>query len=103
MGLVFDVCEPDELMPTTYRHAHVLADKPLASLMAVKETMVAPISEQVRAAKEVEGAWFRRLMGTGANAEALADFTGRTARPRRVGPRCRKGPCGANRRRGRGR
>ena len=77
MGLVFDVCEPDELMPTTYRHAHVLADKPLASLMAVKETMVAPISEQVRAAKEVEGAWFRRLMGTGANAEALADFTGK--------------------------
>ncbi len=77
MGLVFDVCEPDELMPTTYRHAHVLADKPLASLMAVKETMVAPISEQVRAAKEAEGAWFRRLMGTGANAEALADFTGK--------------------------
>jgi enoyl-CoA hydratase/carnithine racemase len=77
MGLVFDVCEPDELMPTTYRHAHVLADKPLASLMAVMETMVAPISEQVRAAKEAEGAWFRRLMGTGANAEALADFTGK--------------------------
>lgn len=77
MGLVFDVCAPDDLLPTARRHASILADKPLASLMAVKETMVAPIAERVRAAHEAEAAWFAKLMGGGANADALAEFTGR--------------------------
>ncbi|MFT4201037.1 enoyl-CoA hydratase/isomerase family protein [Gordonia sp. (in: high G+C Gram-positive bacteria)] len=75
MGLVFAVCEPDDLMDEARRHADVLAAKPLASLMAVKETMVRPIAEQVRAAKEAEAAWFMKLMGGNDNARALAEFT----------------------------
>ncbi|MFT3900919.1 MAG: enoyl-CoA hydratase/isomerase family protein [Gordonia sp. (in: high G+C Gram-positive bacteria)] len=75
MGLVFAVCEPDDLMAEARRHADVLAAKPLASLMAVKETMVGPVADQVRAAKEAEAAWFMKLMGGGANGEALAQFT----------------------------
>lgn len=78
MGLVFEVCEPDDLLPTARRHAQILAAKPLASLLAVKATMVGPVAEQVRAAKAAEASWFAELMGTGANAEALAAFGSRS-------------------------
>src|SRR6478735_2755793 len=42
MGLVWQVCEPDELMPTARRHAETLAARPISSLKAVKQTMTAP-------------------------------------------------------------
>ena len=74
MGLVWKVCEPEDLMSEARRHAEVLASRPLSSLMAVKQTMTAPIVAEVRAARERENARFAELMGTAANAAALADF-----------------------------
>ncbi|MGV0733756.1 MULTISPECIES: enoyl-CoA hydratase/isomerase family protein [Mycobacteriaceae] len=75
MGLVWKVCEPDDLMAEAHRHAEVLAARPLASLMAVKKSIAAPTLPGVAAARERENAYFVELMGSGANAEALAAFT----------------------------
>ncbi|WP_099020697.1 enoyl-CoA hydratase/isomerase family protein [Mycolicibacterium palauense] len=74
MGLVFRVCEPEELMPEVYRHAEVLASRPISSLMAVKATMTAPLRAEIEAARSRENAFFAELMGAAANAAALADF-----------------------------
>jgi len=75
MGLVWKVCEPDDLMGQALRHAEILAARPLASLMAVKQSITAPTRPEVAAARERENAFFVELMGAGANAEALAAFT----------------------------
>ncbi|WP_182523616.1 enoyl-CoA hydratase/isomerase family protein [Nocardioides dongkuii] len=74
MGLVWRVCEPDDLLPETLRHAEVLAARPISSLVAVKRTMTEPLREGVRAARERENAAFAELMGGPANLEALAAF-----------------------------
>ena len=77
MGLVFEVCEPDELLAEATRRAELLASRSLTSLMAVKHTMVEPNRQQMREAKVREGELFTRLMGAGDNADALAEFAGR--------------------------
>jgi enoyl-CoA hydratase/carnithine racemase len=77
MGLVWKVCDPADLLPETYRHANVLASKPISSLMAVKTTLIAPLRPQIDAAIERETACFAELVGTAANAAALDAFTGR--------------------------
>ncbi|MDV3126331.1 enoyl-CoA hydratase/isomerase family protein [Mycobacterium sp. 21AC1] len=77
MGLVWKVCEPDDLLAETRRHAEILAAKPISSLQAVKKTMVAPIRDEIVAATEREKALFVELVGTAANADALAAFTDR--------------------------
>ncbi|OBI09153.1 crotonase [Mycolicibacter heraklionensis] len=77
MGLVFAVCEPEELLGEARRHAEVLASRPIPSLMAVKSAMVEPTREQTLAAVERENAFFAELLGGQANADALAEFTGR--------------------------
>jgi enoyl-CoA hydratase/carnithine racemase len=77
MGLVWKVCEPNELLTQTYHHANVLATKPVPSLVAVKTTMTAPLRPQIDAARERENAYFAKLMGAQANAAALSAFTGR--------------------------
>ena len=74
MGLVWKVCEPDELLADAHRHANVLADKPISSLIAVKQTMTEPIRAEVAAARSREDAYFAELMGAQANADALAEF-----------------------------
>lgn len=74
MGLVWQVCEPDDLMAETLRHAEVLASRPLSSLMAVKKTMTAPVLPEIDAARARENACFAELMGGADNAAALADF-----------------------------
>jgi len=74
MGLVWKVCPPDELMAETYRHAAVLAARPLSSLMAVKRTMTDPVRPEIDAARARENACFAELMGGADNAAALADF-----------------------------
>ena len=74
MGLVWRVCEPDELLPEARRHAEILAARPIPSLMAVKHTMVEPIRPEIAAASARENAHFAELIGTQANAAALADF-----------------------------
>ncbi|BBY08809.1 enoyl-CoA hydratase/isomerase family protein [Mycobacterium noviomagense] len=77
MGLVWRVCEPSELMAVARRHAEILASRPIASLMAVKHTIVEPIRPEIAAASARENAHFAKLMGGQANADALAEFTGR--------------------------
>jgi enoyl-CoA hydratase/carnithine racemase len=77
MGLVWRVCDPEELLPEARRHAEVLASRPISSLMAVKHTMLEPVRPEIAAATARENAHFAELMGTQANAAALADFTDR--------------------------
>ena len=74
MGLVWQVCEPDDLLPTARRHAEVLAAKPISSLIAVKRTMVEPLRAGIAEARERENACFAELMGGPANLEALTAF-----------------------------
>lgn len=75
IGLVWKLCEPDELLAQTRRHAEVLAAHPIPSLLAVKRTMTEPIRGEVAAARAREDGCFAELMGAAANAEALAEFT----------------------------
>lgn len=74
MGLVWKVCEPDDLLPEARRHAEVLAARPISSLVAVKRTMTAPLREGIAAARVRENAAFAELMGGPANLEALSAF-----------------------------
>jgi enoyl-CoA hydratase/carnithine racemase len=83
-GLVWKICEPGELLTTARQHAETLAARPISSLKAVKDTMVAPLRAEIHAAMQRENAYFAKLMGGPANLEALtafaegreADFTG---------------------------
>ena len=74
MGLVWKLAEPADLLPEALRHAKVLAAKPISSLVACKRVMVAPLRQQIEAARERENQCFIELMGGPANAEALAAF-----------------------------
>ena len=73
-GLVWRVCEPDEVYAEAHRHATVLASRPITSLVAVKRAMKAPLRAGIDAARERENAAFAELMGGPANLEALAAF-----------------------------
>ena len=80
MGLVWRVCEPEDLLPEARRHAELLAARPISSLIAVKRTMTEPLRAGIAAARERENAAFAELMGGPANLEALAAFAeGRAA------------------------
>ncbi|CDO05303.1 enoyl-CoA hydratase, EchA8_6 [Mycolicibacterium cosmeticum] len=74
MGLVFKVCEPEDLLAEARRHADVLASRPLNSLLAVKKTMLEPVRPGIAAASERENALFAELLGQAANVDALASF-----------------------------
>lgn len=74
MGLVWRVCEPDDLLGEAHRHAALLARRPVSSLVAVKATMTAPLRAGVEEARERENAAFAELMGGPANLEALTAF-----------------------------
>ena len=73
-GLVWRVCEPEDLLAEATRHATLIAQRPISSLVAVKRTMTAPLRAQVDAARERENAAFAELMGGPANLEALTAF-----------------------------
>ena len=53
------------------------AARPISSLMAVKQTIIAPTRAGIVAATARENGHFAVLMGAAANAAALADFTGK--------------------------
>lgn len=74
MGLVWRVTEPEELIDAAWGRAATLAARPISSLVAVKETMTAPLRPGVAAARERENAKFAELMGGPANLEALTAF-----------------------------
>ncbi len=57
--------------------AETLAAKPISSLIAVKQAMVAPIRDQIAAAVEREKGLFVELVGAAANIDALAQFADR--------------------------
>jgi enoyl-CoA hydratase/carnithine racemase len=73
-GLVYRLCEPEELMPIVREHAELLARRPVSSLVAVKRTMTAPHRVALAEARARENAAFAELMGGPANLEALAAF-----------------------------
>lgn len=74
MGLVWRICAPDRLLAEATDHARTLASKTISSLIAVKRTMLAPLREEIEAARERENAAFAELMGGPTNLEALAAF-----------------------------
>lgn len=74
MGLVWRICEPDDLLAQARHHAEILASRPISSLMAVKHTMMEPVRPEIAAATARENAHFAELMGAQANAAALAEF-----------------------------
>ena len=74
MGLVWKVCEPEELNEEVRRHSEVLASKPISSLMAVKQSIAEPTRAGIAAARAREDSYFAELMGAQANAAALAEF-----------------------------
>jgi enoyl-CoA hydratase/carnithine racemase len=77
MGLVWKVCEPDDLLPAAWRHAELLATRPISSLVAVKRAMTEPLRDGIAAARARENEAFAELMGGPANLEALAAFAER--------------------------
>ncbi len=79
MGLVLEVCEPDDLYGVAMTHARTLAAMPISSLVAVKRTMLAAIRPAIEAARDREHAAFGELMGAPANVEALTAFAERRA------------------------
>ena len=76
-GLVWKVCEPDELMEVTMAHARILAAKPISSLVETKATLIAALAEPIAQARQRENAAFVRLLGAPANLEAFAAFAER--------------------------
>lgn len=74
MGLVWRLCEPEDLLAEARRHAEVLAARPIASLMAVKNAMMEPVRPGIAAALAREADYFVELMGQAANADALREF-----------------------------
>jgi enoyl-CoA hydratase/carnithine racemase len=75
MGLVFKLCDPDDLLLEARRHAELLASRPISSLLAVKQTMMEPLRAEIAAASARENKLFETLMGAAANAAALTEFT----------------------------
>lgn len=74
MGLVWRVCDPEQLLGTAHEHAALLAARPISSLVAVKRTMTEPHRAAIREARDRENAAFAELMGGPANLEALSAF-----------------------------
>ena len=74
MGLVFRVCEPDELLAAAMDHARVLATKPISSLVESKAAILAAMAPQIAAARQREDESFQRLLGTPENLEAMGAF-----------------------------
>jgi len=77
MGLAFRVCEPDQLLEETMRHATILAGKPISSLVESKRTIVEPLRADLAGARKRENAAFAALLGGPANVEALSAFAER--------------------------
>jgi enoyl-CoA hydratase/carnithine racemase len=75
MGMVWKVCEPEDLLAEARGYAEILASRPIPSLIAVKQSIVEPTRPDIAAATERENAHFAELLGGQANAAALADFT----------------------------
>ncbi len=74
MGLIWKVCEPEDLLATTSGYAERLAAQPVESLSAVKQLLSVTESDNIRAALDRENALIDELVDGPAHAEALAGF-----------------------------
>lgn len=74
MGLVGELCEPEVLQDRARERAQTLARLPITSLVAVKQSMLAPHRASIDEARQRESGLFAELMGSPANLEALAAF-----------------------------
>jgi acetyl esterase len=81
-GLVWRVVDPEQLLPVTMKHAHLLASWPLASLVESKRLISTAFADLITAARHREGQAFDRLLGAPPNRRALAAFAARTRGPR---------------------
>lgn len=77
MGLVWKLCEPDDLLATAQRHAELLAEKPVPILKSVKRLLNAPQRDAIVAAVERENAAMAEMLSTGLSEGALDAFTSR--------------------------
>ena len=74
MGLAWRLCEPDDLLDVALDHARRLAARPIASLVASKRLLIAPLVDGIADARRREDRTFASLLGGPANAEALRAF-----------------------------
>ena len=74
MGIAWKLTAPEDLLDTARQHAEVLASKPISSLAAIKDTLWAPLREELARAQDREIEHFKRLLGGPANTEALLAF-----------------------------
>ncbi|MCB0991156.1 MAG: enoyl-CoA hydratase-related protein [Acidimicrobiales bacterium] len=77
MGLAMSSHPDEELMAVALGHAHTLASKPLASLVAAKELIVGPHRQAMSDAALIENRYLDQMTGAPANREALAAFRDR--------------------------
>jgi enoyl-CoA hydratase/carnithine racemase len=75
-GLAFRVSEPGAVVEDAMEVARQLGVLPVDSLQTTKRLMVAARLDAGRAARQREDAEFMRMIGSDANAAALADFFG---------------------------
>jgi enoyl-CoA hydratase/carnithine racemase len=73
-GFAFEVMPDGELPSRAMALATSIAEAPLDSLRAIKQTMVAPLRDGVAAAREREDAAFASLLGSAATRGALDAF-----------------------------
>ena len=74
MGLVWKVCEPEELLDVALDHARRLARMPIASLVESKRLIGAGTRDAIAAARKAEDEAFGRLLAGPAAQEASAAF-----------------------------
>ena len=74
VGLAWRAVPPDELMAETIYLAEYIAQKPIPSLVATKQVLLAGRLDATRHARERENEAFGRLVGAPANREAIAAF-----------------------------
>ena len=63
MGMVWKVCEPDDLLDEARKHAEILAARSIPSLIAVKQSIVEPIRAGYRGGYRTRECAFRRASG----------------------------------------
>ncbi|HEX7521020.1 MAG TPA: enoyl-CoA hydratase-related protein [Acidimicrobiia bacterium] len=73
-GIAWRRCDSDVLLAETLAVARHIASRPLSSVMATKELMVAGRIDAVRAARAREDFVFARLIGSPENVEAITAF-----------------------------
>ncbi len=74
LGMVARVLPDDEVLPAALAKAREIAQWPVSSLRAIKQCMMAPHEEAIRAARSVEDAWMMKLAGSPENIEAVTAF-----------------------------